>query len=229
MQQFVKVGKEVARAIGPIVLTVLLLHFTVTPLDAPTLWRFLFGSLLVYLGIVLFLVGADLSLVALGERIGAVLPAKGLFLLLAFAALLGMFVTIADPDAQVLAAYVDDASQGAIKPAVLLISVGVGVGVYALISILRVLLQIPLSVILGISFLLAFIVASLVPAQFVPIAFDAGGVATGPLIVPFILAFGVGVASVLGTKDRMAASFGMVASAALGPILGVLILGLLYS
>lgn len=229
MELLRKTGREVAISIGPIVLTVVLLHFTLVPLDSQTFWRFLAGSLFVYLGLVLFLVGAEFSLVTLGERIGGVLPSKGMWLLLGFALILGTFITIADPDAQVLANYVDRASEGAIAPNILMFSVAIGVGIFTLFSILRVAFQIPLAIILAGSYLLAFIISQFVSPEFISIAFDAGGVATGPLIVPFILAFGVGVASVLGTKDRMASSFGVLAMAAIGPILGVLILGLLYT
>lgn len=223
-----KTGKEVAIALGPVVLTVLILHFTVLPLDAETFWRYIFGSLMVYVGMVLFLVGADLSLLPLGERVGSALPVKGIVLLLTFAFVLGAFVTIADPDAQVLGSYVDTASDGAISYWVLLISVAVGMGLLAAISMIRVVFQIPLSVVLGISYLLVFILSLFVSPEYISIAFDAGGVATGPLFAPFIIAFGVGVASVLRTKDRMASSFGILATAALGPIIGVLILGLIY-
>lgn len=229
MQQFLKVGKEVALSIGPIIAIVVLLHFTLVPLDPQTFWRFIGGSLFVYLGIVFFLIGADLSLVTLGERIGSILPTKGVTLLLIFAFILGAFGVIADPDAQVLADYVNDASQGAIPRGTMMAAVAIGIGFFTLVSVLRVVLQIPLRYIYAVSFAIAFALSFLVEPQFIPIAFDAGGVATGPIIVPFILAFGVGVANVLGTKDRMASSFGMIAMAALGPILGVLILGLLAS
>lgn len=229
MQQLQKTAKEVAIAVSPIILAVVLLHFTVLPMESQTFWRFIVGSLFIYAGMVLFLVGADFSLVPLGERIGAVLPGKGVWLLMTFALVLGVFITIADPDAQVLTTYVGDASDDPIPSSILMLAVALGMGIFTVISVLRVLLQIPLAIILAVGYTLAFVLSFFVPREFVSIAFDAGGVATGPLLVPFILAFGVGVASVLSTKDRMASSFGMITTASLGPILGVLILGLLYA
>lgn len=228
MQHLQKVAKEVATAVSPIILAVVLLHFTVLPMESQDFWRFLVGALFIYVGMVLFLVGVDFSLVPIGERIGAVLPAKGLWLLLLFAIIVGTFATIADPDAQVLATYVDGASDGAIPPNILMMSVAIGMGIFTAISIVRVVFEIPLAYVLAGSYLLTFILSQFVSPDFISIAFDAGGVATGPLIVPFVLAFGVGVASVLSTKDRMASSFGMISTAAIGPILGVLILGLVY-
>lgn len=228
MQHLQKVGKEVARAVGPIILAVVLLHFTVLPMETQDFWRFLVGALFIYIGMVLFLVGVDFSLVPIGERIGAVLPPKGLWLLLVFALMIGTFATIADPDAQVLAQYVNNASEGAIPSSILMMSVALGMGIFTAVSVLRVVFEVPVAYVLAGGYLATFVLSQFVPPEFISIAFDAGGVATGPLIVPFVLAFGVGVASVLSTKDRMASSFGLVSTAALGPILGVLILGLVY-
>lgn len=228
MNLFRDTAKEVAGAVGPIIVTVLVLHLTVTPLG-DLFGPFLAGATFVYLGLVFFLVGARLGVLPLGERIGAELPQKGsIFIILIFLFVLATVATLADPDVQVLALLVDQAGDGVIPRTLVLWTVSLGVGIFALIAMVRVFFKIPLGLMLGIGFGLAFILSAFVPAQFVPISFDAGGVTTGPLTVPFIMALSVGVASVLGGTNRLAASFGIVALTLIGPILGVLILGLIF-
>ena len=122
----------------------------------------------------------------------------------------------------------NNASEGAIPSSILMMSVALGLGIFTAVSVLRVVFEVPVAYVLAGGYLATFVLSQFVPPEYISIAFDAGGVATGPLIVPFVLAFGVGVASVLSTKDRMASSFGLLSPAALGPILGVLILGLVY-
>ncbi|MFO7266169.1 MAG: DUF1538 domain-containing protein [Limnochordales bacterium] len=224
------VGREVAAAVSPIVAIVLILHLTVAPLGLDGLLRFLGGSVLVTLGLGLFLLGVNVSVVPLGERVGAELPAR-----LGTAGVFGIFVlftvvaTLADPNVQVLAALVDTVSEGSISPLRLVLFLAAGVGIYTLLSLLRVFFQIPLGWILVPSYALAFLLGALVDARFLSLAFDAGGVTTGPLIVPFVMALNVGIVSVLGVRDRVSASFGLVAMVFIGPILAVLLLGLLYS
>lgn len=227
MNLFKDTAKEVASAVGPIILTVLVLHFTVTPLgDAFSL--FLIGAAFVYSGLVFFLVGIRLGVVPLGERIGAQLPQKGsVWMIFVFLFVLATVATLADPDVQVLADLFERAG-GIIPRGVVVLTVALGVGSFTLLSMVRVLFKIPLGYMLLGGFALVFILSAFVPSAFVPIGFDAGGVTTGPLTVPFIMALSVGVASVLGGTDRLAASFGIVALALVGPILGTLILGLLY-
>lgn len=224
------VTREVLGAVGPIVAFVLVLHFTLVPLGSEGLWRFLLGSVLVALGLGLFLLGIKIGFVPLGERIGAVLPEQmGAAGVLGFAALFSIVVTLADPNVQILSSLVDTASGGTVPPAMLVLFLAIGVGVYTALSIVRVFLEIPLSYILIPSYALAFILSWFVKPQYLSVAFDSGGVTTGPLIVPFIMALNVGIVSVLGVRDRVSASFGLVAMIFIGPILAVLLLGLIYS
>lgn len=224
MSLFKDTAKEVAGAVGPIILTVLLLHLTVTPLGE-VLGRFLVGALFVFVGLLFFLVGIRLGILPLGERIGALLPLKGsvpLIMILLF--VLATVATLADPDVQVLA---QQATRVNFAGSSVVWTVSLGVGVFTALSMSRVFLNVPLAWMLIGGFAAVFILSAFVPSEFVPISWDAGGITTGPLTVPFIMALSVGVVSVLGTKDRLAASFGIVAVALVGPILGMLILGLL--
>lgn len=224
------IGREVLTAVSPIVVFVIILHFTLAPLGTEGLVRFLFGSVMVTLGLGLFLLGVNVGVVPLGERVGAELPARlgaiGVFAVFMLFTVLG---TMADPNVQVLAGLVGTASDGAIPSLRLVAFVAVGVGIYTVLSLLRVFFQIPLGWIVLPSYVLAFILAGFVDDRFLSVAFDAGGVTTGPLIVPFAMALNVGIVSVLGVRDRMSAAFGLVAMIFIGPILAVLLLGLLYS
>ncbi|MFS8523875.1 MAG: DUF1538 family protein [Limnochordales bacterium] len=224
------IGREVLTAVSPIVAFVVILHFTLAPLGTEGLVRFLAGSVMVTLGLGLFLLGVNMGVVPLGERVGAELPAKlGAVAVFAVFVFFAVVAVVADPNVQVLASLVGTASDGAIPSLQLVIFVAGGVGLYTLLSLLRVFFQIPVGWILLPSYVLAFVLSAFVDARFLSVAFDAGGVTTGPLIVPFVMALNVGIVSVLGVRDRMAASFGLVAMIFIGPILAVLLLGLLYS
>lgn len=223
------VGREVLTAVSPIVAFVVVLHFTIAPLGSEGLLRFLVGSVMVALGLVLFLLGVNIGVVPLGERVGAELPTRfgvvGVFVAFVLFTVLG---TIADPNVQVLASLVDTASDGAISTLRLVLFLAAGVGIYTMLSLLRVFFQIPVGWILLPSYVLAFVLSAFIDPRLLSVAFDAGGVATGPLIVAFVMALNVGVVSVLGVRDRVSASFGLVAMVFIGPILAVLLLGLLY-
>ncbi|GHV77565.1 membrane protein [Spirochaetia bacterium] len=168
-----------------------------------------------------------MSMIPMGEGIGVQLTRTtklGLVLLVCF--LMGVIITIAEPDLQVLAAQVPS-----IPPLRLILAVALGVGLFLALAIFRILFKIPLSALLLIFYGILFAVAIIVPslANFIPVAFDSGGVTTGPMTVPFILAMGVGLASVRSDKDSQDDSFGLVALCSIGPILAVLFLGVFFN
>jgi hypothetical protein len=136
---------------------------------------------------------------------------------------MGLIITVAEPDLQVLARQV-----GSIPSTALILTVGIGVGFFLVMAVLRVLLKIPLMVLLIVFYSVVFIITIFTPDNIIPVAFDSGGVTTGPITVPFILAMGLGVAAVRGDKDSHDDSFGLVALCSVGPILAVLTLGLIY-
>jgi hypothetical protein len=138
---------------------------------------------------------------------------------------MGVIITIAEPDLQVLARQVPSIQ----PPIVLIVTVACGVGFFLVMSILRTLFKIRLSVLLIISYLVTFALAYFTPDNFMPVAFDSGGVTTGPITVPFVLAMGVGVASIRGDKGSQEDSFGLVSLCSVGPILAVLLLGIFYN
>ena len=193
---------EALKAVLPIMGIVLLLSFTIAPLPSGILLLFLFGGILLILGMMFFNLGAELSMTPMGEKVGKKMAGSmhlGLVLFLCF--LLGFIITISEPDLQVLAGQVPS-----IPNLTLILAVAGGVGLFLMIAAL----------------------ASFVPGDFLAVAFDSGGVTTGPMTVPFIMALGIGFSAIRSDKHAENDSFGLVALCSVGPILAVLILGLIF-
>jgi hypothetical protein len=229
MQNIKDTIKEVVYAVIPITLVVIILQFTIIWLPLEMFLQFLIGVAMVSVGLVLFLLGVHIGLLPVGEMIGSALPKTNkLWMILFFGFLLGFVVTVAEPDVRVLANQIDLVSNGEISSNILIYSVALGVGIFVTFALLRIIFNIKITHLLIGGYGLAFLLAAFTPANFIPISFDAGGVTTGPMTVPFILALGVGVASVLKGKATASDSFGLVALASIGPILAVLILGVIY-
>ncbi len=187
---------------------------------------FTIGAVLLVLGIGLFNLGADLAMTPMGTHVGSGLSKqRKLGLLLAVCFVLGLLITVAEPDLQVLAKQVSAVMNGT----VLIYAVGFGVGAFLVISILKIVFKKSLSNILMLFYMLLFAVALMLVVNgngsLLPLAFDSGGVTTGPITVPFIMALGVGISSVLGDRRSKENSFGLVALCSVGPILAVLLLG----
>ncbi|WP_291321299.1 DUF1538 family protein [Desulfonatronospira sp.] len=185
------------------------------------------GAVMVVLGLYLFLNGVNHAVIPLGRAIGSMLPQYvSTALFLALALVFGLVMNAADPAVHILAGHVDSAT-GDYPPGPLtvVLIVAASIGVFIAMALLRILLGIGLKIFFGLGYGLVLILSLFVPAEFVPLAFDAGGIATGPLTVPFILAFGLGVVSVLGKSSDD--SFGLLGLAAIGPILGIMLMGVL--
>ena len=222
--RFAEKLREALTAVSPTIGIVLLLSFTIAPIPPSILLLFLFGAVMLIVGMMFFTLGAELAMTPVGERIGTRIAQSrklGIVLLLCF--VLGFVITISEPDLQVLAEQVPS-----VPNAVLIVAVAAGVGVFLMIAMLRMLFSKTLRMLLIIFYLLIFALAFFVPDDFISVAFDSGGVTTGPMTVPFIMALGVGFAAVRSDKRAEDDSFGLVALCSIGPILAVLLLGLLY-
>ena len=215
---------ESLTSVLPVTVIVLILSFTLTPMPNGTMLLFLLGAAMLILGMGFFSLGADMAMVPIGEQMGRRLgPGSRLPMVIVVCFLIGVFVTIAEPDLTVLAKQVP-----AVPDLVIILTVAVGVGVFLVASMLRTRFNIPLAPTLLVLYIGVFILSIFVPNEFLAVAFDSGGVTTGPITVPFILALGVGLASVRGDKEAQEDSFGLVALCSIGPILAVLLLGFLY-
>ncbi len=216
--------REALVSVLPIVVIVAALSFSIAPVPTDLMLNFLIGTVLVVVGIGLFSLGAEASMIPIGSKIGTALTqTKKLPVILLVSFALGFAVTVAEPDLQVLAETVPH-----IHNMVLLITVGAGVGFFLSVCMLRVIAGFPLRRLLLIFYALVFILASFTAPSFLSIAFDSGGVTTGPMTVPFILALGIGVSNIRSDKKAESDSFGMVALCSIGPILAVLVLGFFY-
>ena len=217
--------KEALQAVLPIIGLVLLLSFTIAPISPSILLCFLIGGILLIAGIVFFTLGAELAMSPMGERVGtAMTQSKKLWVVVALSFLLGFIITISEPDLQVLAQQVP-----AVPNLALILAVACGVGVFLVVALLRMLFSIALPPFLVCFYAVIFILAFFVPKEFLSVAFDSGGVTTGPMTVPFIMALGVGISATRSDRHAADDSFGLVALCSIGPILAVMMLGLIYN
>ena len=216
---------ESLSAVIPITLIVLALGMTVVPMELSTLMLFLAGAALLILGMGFFTLGADMAMMPIGEQVGTQLTrSKRLWLIVAACFVIGVIITVAEPDLQVLARQTP-----AVPDRVLIFTVAAGVGFFLVVSFLRILFGWNLSWLLIGFYIVVFALAVFVPDAFLAVAFDSGGVTTGPITVPFIMALGLGLTAVRGDKNAESDSFGLVALCSIGPILSVLILGMIYN
>lgn len=216
--------KESLGAVLPIIGIVLVLCFSIAPIPNSVLMTFVVGAVLLIIGMMFFTLGAEMAMTPMGERIGTKLTnTRKISVVIVLCFILGFIITISEPDLQVLAEQVPS-----IPNYTLIIAVATGVGIFLVAAVLRMLFEIPLAHMLLILYPIIFILASIVPQDFLTVAFDSGGVTTGPMTVPFIMALGIGFSAVRSDKHAENDSFGLVALCSVGPILAVLLLGLLY-
>lgn len=215
---------ESVSAILPVTVIVLFMCFTAAPVPTDMLAAFAIGAFMLVVGMGLFTLGADVAMTPIGEYVGSSMTkSKKLWVVISISLFVGFMITVSEPDLQVLANQVPN-----IPNIVLILAVAAGVGVFLVVAMLRILFRIRLSYILIASYIAVFGIAAFVPDAFIAVSFDSGGVTTGPMTVPFIMALGVGVAAIRSDADAVNDSFGLVALCSIGPITTVLILGLIY-
>ncbi|MBQ7564491.1 MAG: DUF1538 domain-containing protein [Lachnospiraceae bacterium] len=216
--------KESLLSVLPIMGIVLALCLAVVPLSSGILLTFLCGGALLILGMMFFTIGSEMSVSPMGGYVGSYMTrSKKLSIIIFLSFLLGFIVTVAEPDLQVLAGLVQT-----VPNLTLVLSVAAGVGAFLVIALLRMLFRVPLTELLIGLYLIIFILSCFVPKSFQAVAFDSGGVTTGPMTVPFIMALGVGVSTIRSDARAADDSFGLVALCSVGPVLAVLILGLIF-
>ena len=216
--------RESLSAVLPITGIVLMLSIFVIPMELGSVVMFLTGALMLIVGMGFFQLGAEMAMTPLGEGVGVqISKMKKLLTVLLTGFLMGVIITVSEPDLQVLAGQVPS-----VPNMVLIMTVAVGVGLFLALAIVRIRYKISLSMLLIVCYLALILVSAFVPKEFLAVAFDSGGVTTGPMTVPFIMAMGVGLASVRSDKNAANDSFGLVALSSVGPILAVLILGCFF-
>ena len=224
VNRYLRIAQGVLVAAAAISLIVLTICFVLVPVDTGLMLSFVLATAMLILGMGLFTLGAEMSMSKIGNYMGAKLTKSrrlGLILIVSF--LLGVAITVAEPDLQVLAANVPE-----IDKTVLILTVSVGVGIFLMLCMVRILFGISLRLLLIVFYVLVFLAAFLSDQGILAVAFDSGGVTTGPMTVPFIMALGVGVASIRSDENAKADSFGLVGLCSIGPIASVLLLGAIY-
>ena len=215
---------ESLKSVLPVTGIVFVLLITLVPVSAAMLLSFAIGSVMLVIGMGLFNLGAETAMTPMGEYVGSKMTAsRKLWFVILVSLFVGVMITVSEPDLQVLATQLP-----AIPNMVLILTVGIGVGLFLVIAMLRVLFRIRLKYLLLFFYAIVFILAIFVPESFLAVSFDSGGVTTGPMTVPFIMALGVGVASISSDGGSGDDTFGMVALCSVGPILAVMILGIIY-
>lgn len=221
---------EVLQAVAPLLGAVCLLQLLLVHAPAGLFLQFLAGSLLALFGMLLLLAGIDFGILPMGRFTGAELPLKGsLWLIVGVAFALGFATTAAEPDVLVLAGQVEAASQGAIRGQPLVYAIAAGVGLFAGLAILRVVVGFSMTRLLSVVFAGIILLSFVAPETFIPIAYDAGSVTTGVLTAPVLLAVTLGLSSVLSERSAVEDGFGLLGLGSAGPIIVILLLGLLLS
>ncbi|MBI2329123.1 MAG: DUF1538 domain-containing protein [Chloroflexi bacterium] len=219
---------EVLKAILPLVVVIIIIQFTLVKMPIALFLRFLAGAVMVITGMILFLLGIETGILPMGEAIGAELPKRrSLWLIVGIVFLIGFAATIAEPDVIVLTGQIARVSQGSISDNILIYVIGIGIAFFVAMAMLRIVFGFRMAYLLAASYLIVIILSLFTPAEFVPVAFDAGGVTTGPMTVPIILALGIGFSSVLAGRSAISDGFGLIGLASVGPIIAVMLMGII--
>ena len=220
--------KEVLASVLPVTFIVLILHFTISPLELNMLYAFLIGSILVIIGLTTFLFGVDQGIEPIGHSIGnSMAKSNSLAVITTICLILGFFISYAEPDLHILANQVGSVTSGQFGKTLMVIVVSIGIGVMMTLGLLRILKGVRVRYVFTAAYGLIFILSIFSSTDFLAIAFDASGATTGAITVPFMLALAAGISAM--KKDRMAEAdnFGLIGIASTGAIIGVLSTGLL--
>ncbi len=230
MHVFREKGKEVLMAVLPMLLIVLILHFTITPLPLAVLFRFLIGIVLVLLGLTIFLVGVDIGITPIGNTMGeSIAKSNKMWVVLIAGLVLGFIGTVAEPDLHILAGQVDEITNGAVGKFILIFVVSIGIAVMLAVGFWRIVRNVPLYRLLTIVYVIILGLGLFTSREFLAISFDASGATTGALTVPFMLALSIGVSHM--KKDSKASekdSFGLVAVASTGAVISVMLMSFFF-
>lgn len=221
---------EVLRAIAPLIAVVIILQFTFVKASAGTFIQFLVGSVLAIAGMIFFLLGIEVGILPAGRAVGAgLVERRSLWLMVAVAFLVGFSATIGEPDVLVLSKQAHVTTGGAVPEDGLVYIIGIGLAFFVTMAMMRIVFGVRIAYLLTASYLIVIILSFFTPPEFVPLAFDSGSVTTGALTAPIVLALGIGLSSVLAGKSAISDGFGLIGIASIGPIIAVMILGMILS
>jgi len=229
MDEIKGILKETIQSILPVVGLVIVIELILFDNPLNNVLQFVVGAVMVTAGLGLFLIGVKVGLLRIGEILGSELSQRVSFpILLATVIFFGFAVTAAEPNVSVLAQQLGTVAGDVIRKNTLVIFLGISMGLFMAIAVVRMLLGVPMKYLLAVCYAALFVFSYFLPPSFVPLAFDAGGVTTGPLVIPVFMSLGVGLTSVISGKGSLGDSFGFVALAALAPVVAVMLLGVIY-
>jgi hypothetical protein len=219
---------EVLEAVGPLVAVVCLVLVALVDAPAGLIAQFIVGAAFVIAGMVLLFAGLDLGILPMGRFIGAELPKRGsIMLIVAVAFAIGFATTVAEPDVLVLASQVDRASGGAIREHAVLYVIALGVAIFVALAMARVVYGFSMATLLCAAYGTMLVLSYFAPPEFVALSYDAGSVTTGVLTAPVVIALAIGLSSVLAGRSPVSDGFGLLGFASVGPIIAVLLMGML--
>lgn len=219
---------EVLAAVAPLVGVVCALLLVLVDGSGVVIAQFLIGSLLVIVGMVLLFVGLDIGVLPMGRFIGAELPKQGsIALIIGVAFAMGFATTIAEPDVLVLAQQVDTASSGSIREHLVLYVIALGVAIFVAFAMARIIFGFSVLTMLAVAYASVIVLSFFTPFHFVALSYDAGSVTTGVLTAPVVIALAIGLSSVLAGRSAISDGFGILGFASIGPIIAVMIMGIL--
>ncbi len=214
--------KESFSSVLPIALVVLLLSFTLCPLPNNIFIAFVLGAVLLVLGLALFSLGADMSMSKIGSHVGANLTKSRKIPIIAIISLVvGVLITISEPDLHVLAGYAPKVKL------LFILAVAAGLGIFLVIAVMRIIFNIKIKYILLVGYGIIMVLSFFVPSELLAIAYDSGGVTTGAMSVPFVMSIGAGIAAMSDQKSGEDSTFGLMAICSIGPIISILIMGII--
>jgi hypothetical protein len=223
-----KTFKDILFSVLPITILVIILSFSLVPIELEMLARFTIGAILVVIGLVIFLVGAHIGITPVGALMGgSIAKTNKHYYVLILGFILGFFINVAEPDIQILAKQISIATNGMISGSLVLIIVSVGVGLLVAYGLIRILLEIPLNKSFTAIYALILVLGIMVSEEFLAFSVDASGATTGAITTPFILALGLGVSQLKGGKKSEEDSFGLVGFASAGPIIALMLLNII--
>lgn len=222
--------REMLFAVAPVTFIMLVLHFTVAPIENYLIAKFLIGGLLVIIGLALFLFGVELGIEPIGSNIGKeIVKSKKTYIFVLAGFILGFFITVAEPDILIFADNVSSSTNGMFGRWQMILSISLGIGVMLSVGLMRILYDIKLNYILLIMYAVVLVVAIIAPLDVLGISFDAAGATTGSMTVPFMLALGAGVSSMkIDSSSKEEDSFGLTGVSSGGPILSVLVMAIFF-
>jgi hypothetical protein len=219
---------EVLRAVTPLVIVTVILQFTLVKAQAGMFVQFLIGVILAITGMVFFLIGIDIGILPAGKTVGAgLIEKRSLWLIIAVAFLIGFSTTIAEPDVLVLSRQAEIITQGAVRESSLIYIIGIGLAFFVIMAMIRIIVGIRIAYLFTASYLIVIVLSFFTPPEFVSLAFDSGSVTTGALTAPIVISLGIGLSSVLAGRSALSDGFGLLGLASIGPIIAVMIMGIL--